>query len=109
MTGKSKKRNPLSLKRAVITGRSVKSRRKASLTSRGITLARLEDTNLNILNGIVAEATFRAYKKAVAVSNEIIEVIDGRLIQQNKEGSRIVLKQYEYKTISKGTVFELRT
>lgn len=109
MTRKSKKRNLLRLKRAVLIARGVRFRRQTSLTSRGITLARLEDTSLDLLNGIVATATSRAYKNAVAISDEIIEVIDGKLVQQNKRGNRIVLKQYEYKTIPKGKVFELRT
>lgn len=70
--------------------KGAKIRRK--LNGRNIPLAKIEDKNIKMLNGFAANATARAYKNAIAVSDEIIKVVDGELIQLSKTGQKKYLK-----------------
>lgn len=58
----------------------------------------LEDTNdLSFLEAIAAEGTHKAYIKAIEVSDMIVEVRDGYLIREQKDGSRQIISQLDHR------------
>lgn len=51
-----------------------------------------DDRDLSFIGAIAASATNEAYHKAVAISESIIEVEDGKVIRKQKDGSFEVIQ-----------------
>jgi len=62
-----------------------------------------DDRDLSFIGAIAASATNEAYHKAVAISESIIEVEDGKVIRKQKDGSFEVIQTLApRKSVQKG-------
>ncbi|NCT17582.1 MAG: hypothetical protein COZ75_00830 [Flavobacteriaceae bacterium CG_4_8_14_3_um_filter_34_10] len=110
MSDKSKSKKLTSIHKKVLSRkRKIESKYAKSRIIYNRPLAELEDSNnLNTISRLAASGTSYAYRRAWEISNEIILVVDGKVIRQVKGKKPEVIEDLNPRKVTKGATLSLQ-